>query len=75
MDPLCGWCYGNAGNLQQLAQQFDGKLPVEIVPAGMWAGVNVRKQSRAMAQYFIRHDRQIEAMTGTTFGKDYFFRR
>ncbi|WP_212004633.1 DsbA family protein [Chitinophaga sp. HK235] len=72
MDPLCGWCYGSADNLLKLTQQYAGRLAVEIIPAGMWAGVNVRTQSRAMAQYFIRHDRQIEALTGTAFGTDYF---
>lgn len=72
MDPLCGWCYGNYRNTLQTAERYKDSIPFEIIPAGMWAGQNIRKQSKQMAAYFIRHDEQIASLTGTAFGADYF---
>lgn len=71
MDPLCGWCYGNYRNTLQTAETYKD-IPFEIIPGGMWAGANVRKQSKQMAAYFIKHDEQIAKLTGTAFGEDYF---
>lgn len=72
MDPLCGWCYGNYRNTLQTAERYKDSIPFEIIPGGMWAGQNVRKQSKQMAAYFIKHDQQIASLTGTAFGAAYF---
>ncbi|HVI48671.1 MAG TPA: DsbA family protein [Chitinophaga sp.] len=72
MDPLCGWCYGNAANIIHTYETFREHIPFEIIPGGMWAGHNARMQSLQMAAYFRNHDQQIAAMTGTAFGEAYF---
>jgi putative protein-disulfide isomerase len=72
MDPLCGWCYGNSSNTQKLYDKYKDILDFEILPAGMWAGTNARKQSKQMAGYIKRHDLQVQQVTGTSFGENYF---
>jgi putative protein-disulfide isomerase len=72
MDPLCGWCYGNTTNTQKVYEKYKEKLEFEILPAGMWVGVNARKQSKPMADFIKRHDPQVQQTTGTEFGSDYF---
>lgn len=72
MDPLCGWCYGNSANTQHLYDTYKNQIDFEILPAGMWIGENARKQSKPMAQYIKKHDLQIQQVTGTAFGQDYF---
>ncbi|MFH7018882.1 DsbA family protein [Flavobacterium sp. FlaQc-47] len=72
MDPLCGWCYGNAANTQKLYNKYKEILDFEILPAGMWTGANARKQSKPMAEYIKKHDLQVQHTTGTAFGEAYF---
>jgi putative protein-disulfide isomerase len=72
MDPLCGWCYGNIENLQQIYNKYKDVLDLEILPAGMWTGSNARRQSKPIAEYIKKHDLQVEQDTGVAFGKDYF---
>lgn len=72
MDPLCGWCYGNSTNTKKLYEKYKGLIDFEILPAGMWTGENIRKQSKPMAQFIKKHDPQVEQTTGTKFGNDYF---
>jgi putative protein-disulfide isomerase len=72
MDPLCGWCYGNAETIQRLHDAYKTEMPIEILPAGMWTGANARMQSKAMAAYIKKHDLHIQQQTGTPFGMEYF---
>lgn len=72
MDPLCGWCYGNAANTQKLYNKYKEIFDFEILPAGMWTGANARKQSKPMAEYIKKHDLQVQHTTGTAFGEAYF---
>lgn len=71
MDPLCGWCYGNTENTVKLYQKYKYRLDFEIIPAGMWTGSNVRKQSPQMVNFFLKHDAVVAARTGAAFGKEY----
>ena len=36
MDPLCGWCYGASGAIQQLAKAQD--FSIELLPVGLFSG-------------------------------------
>jgi len=49
MDPLCCWCYGNSSNTQKLHEKYKYILDFQLLPAGMWADTNARKQSKQMA--------------------------
>ncbi|WP_221405371.1 DsbA family protein [Flexibacter flexilis] len=71
MDPLCGWCYGNEDNVLKLYEKYKSTVDFEVIPGGMWAGDNVRKQSPQMVNYFMRHDEAIAKKTGATFGTAY----
>ncbi|CAD0004793.1 DsbA family protein [Flavobacterium chungangense] len=72
MDPLCGWCYGNTTNIVKLYEKYKDNLDFTILPAGMWTGENARKQTTQIAAYIKKHDPQIQQITGTEFGNDYF---
>lgn len=72
MDPLCGWCYGNHQNIERLYLNYNAEFDFEILPAGMWSGANVRKQTPQMAKYIANHDRQIAKTCGVIFGVSYF---
>ncbi|RKR04591.1 putative protein-disulfide isomerase [Flavobacterium sp. 90] len=72
MDPLCGWCFGNSTNIAKLHEKYKDKFDIDVLPAGMWAGANARKQSKHISAYIRKHDPQIQQITGTEFGKDYF---
>jgi putative protein-disulfide isomerase len=37
-DPMCSWCYGFTPVIRQIAEHFDGRLPVRLVMGGLRAG-------------------------------------
>ena len=45
MDPYCKWCYATSDAIQQLFDALEGKLPCEVIPAGMLAGEFTQVQS------------------------------
>lgn len=71
MDPICGWCYGNIGNIKSLYNDFKDQVDFEILPGGMWSGNNIRLQSPQMTNYFLKHDASITERTGIEFGEKY----
>lgn len=71
MDPLCGWCYGSNQTIQDVYDTFRDRVDFRVIPGGLWAGANRRRQSPAMTAYFLKHDRAITERTGTRFGKQY----
>ncbi|MES0869355.1 DsbA family protein [Pseudovibrio sp. SCP19] len=66
-DPLCGWCYGSAPRLADLAKSFE----VEMVPAGLFAGAGARPLDRSFASYAWTSDQRIAKLTGQTFSSTY----
>jgi putative protein-disulfide isomerase len=72
MDPLCGWCYGNAATIEKLQAEFQQTYEFEVIPGGMLAGKNARTQTASFRNYVLAADKRIAAMTGTEFGEAYF---
>ncbi|MFD2785271.1 DsbA family protein [Hymenobacter rubripertinctus] len=40
-DPLCAWCYGMSPVIEQVQQQFGGRLDVSVLCGGMFTGEQV----------------------------------
>ncbi|RXQ91585.1 DsbA family protein [Ancylomarina salipaludis] len=71
MDPLCGWCYGNSKTLEKLWEKYNNTYTFTVLPGGMWTKANIRTQNTAMVNYFMKHDKRIEELTGVKFGMPY----
>ena len=71
MDPHCKWCYGTSDHIQQLYDTLEGKLPFEVIPAGMLAGEFIQVQSPENAFAIQRSNANIAKETGKAFGKAY----
>lgn len=67
-DPLCGWCYGFTPVIQQLQQQYRGKIAFEILSGGMALAPDHRPAS-AMYNYIRDAHKRVEATTGIRFGQ------
>lgn len=66
-DPLCGWCYGFTPVIQQLQQQYAGKMEFEILSGGMLTGDN-RRPASSMHAYILQAHTRVEETTGVKFG-------
>ena len=71
MDPLCGWCYGNAETIERLADAFSSSYDFEILPGGMITAPNTRTQTVSFRNYVLAADRRITELTGAEFGEAY----
>ncbi|MEJ8473275.1 DsbA family protein [Roseibium algae] len=68
-DPMCGWCYGAAPVVEQLAAH-DG-ITLKVQPTGLFAGAGARAQDAGFASFAWPHDQRIAQMSGQTFSEDY----
>lgn len=71
MDPHCKWCYATSDAIQQLNDTLEGKLPFEVIPAGMLAGEFSQIQSPVYAFAHRKLDASITKETGIVFGEGY----
>ena len=71
MDPHCKWCYATSDAIQQLNDTLEGKLPFEVIPAGMLANEFTQVQSPVNAFAQRKTDANITKETGKAFGKAY----
>jgi putative protein-disulfide isomerase len=69
-DPLCGWCYAAHPALVTLAA--DTRLPLRLLPSGMFAGPGGRPMTAAFRDYAWQHDQHIQQMTGQPFTETYY---
>lgn len=67
-DPLCGWCYGAAPVIGQLAQHPD--IQLALAPTGLFAGSGQRMDA-AFAEYAWANDQRIAGLTGQRFTEAY----
>ncbi|HEY0274147.1 MAG TPA: DsbA family protein [Chitinophaga sp.] len=66
-DPICGWCYGFTPVVQALQLQHP-EMTFQVLSGGMVTGDH-RYPIERMEQYILKAHKQVEAMTGITFGK------
>jgi putative protein-disulfide isomerase len=70
MDPLCGWCYGFSGVMQELQEQYKERYSFSVIPGGMITGARVAPVSE-MANYILGAYKRVEDYAGVTFGEPY----
>lgn len=68
MDPLCGWCYGGGAVITALHERYQARADFDLLPGGMWAGTEAKRQTPALARFIREHDEQVRAATGAEFG-------
>ena len=68
LDPLCGWCYGAAPVIGQLAQQ--ASIQLDLLPTGLFVGGD-RTMDAAFAEYAWSNDQRIAQRTGQSFTEAY----
>ena len=68
-DPLCGWCYGASGALEQLSR-VDGAT-IQLSPTGLFAGEGARAMDQSFADYAWQNDQRIARLTGQVFSEAY----
>ena len=69
-DALCGWCYGFAPVMQQLAAAYREQLTFEVVSGGMVTGGRIGPIGQ-VAPYIKTAYRDVEQATGVTFGEGF----
>ncbi|HEX8329435.1 MAG TPA: DsbA family protein [Hymenobacter sp.] len=66
-DPLCGWCYGMSPNINQLQQDFAGRVDVSVLCGGMVTGEDVGPIAETW-DYLKQALGDVERTTGVEFG-------
>ena len=70
MDPLCGWCYGFSGVMQELQGRYKSEYEFTVIPGGMITGARVAPVSE-MADYILGAYKRVEDYAGVKFGEPY----
>ena len=71
-DAYCGWCYGFSKVIQQVALEFKDSLETEVLSGGMVLPEKPVHIS-ATAGYIQASYKNVEELTGATFGSDYLW--
>jgi putative protein-disulfide isomerase len=72
-DPMCSWCYGFSPVIAALAEQFEDRLPLDLVMGGLRAGNS--EPMRDKDKDFIRGSwTRVGAATGQPFDMSFFDR-
>lgn len=66
-DPLCGWCYGLSPVINQIQQEFAGRVDVSVLCGGMIKGEDVEPISDTW-EYLEQSIGEVEKVTGVQFG-------
>ena len=66
-DPLCGWCYGMSPVINQIQQEFAGRIDVSVLCGGMVTG-NDAGPIAGSWEYIKNALGDVEAVTGVLFG-------
>ena len=72
-DPMCSWCYGFLPVIGALADQFEGRLPVEVIMGGLRAA-NTQPMRPKDKDYIRETWTQVEATTGQPFDMSFLDR-
>ena len=66
-DPLCGWCYGMSPVINQLQQEFAGRIDVSVLCGGMVQGDDAGPIAGSW-DYLKSALSDVESVTGVQFG-------
>ncbi len=72
-DPLCGWCYGAAPQIERLAAYLQEQpgTGLSLAPTGLFSGAGARRMDAGFADYAWANDVRIEQLTGQRFSERY----
>lgn len=71
-DALCGWCYGFSPVIKKIAEEYKGKLELEVLSGGMVI-TEKAKHISLTAPYIQQAYKVVEETTGMQFGPDYLW--
>ncbi|MES2646915.1 MAG: DsbA family protein [Bacteroidota bacterium] len=71
-DAYCGWCYGFSPVIKKVWEEYKDRLAFDVLSGGMIINENP-VSIRASAGYIAKAYKQVEALTGIVFGKDYLW--
>ncbi|MEO6537736.1 MAG: DsbA family protein [Ferruginibacter sp.] len=71
-DAYCGWCYGFSPVIKKIALEFKDRIQIEVLSGGM---ILPEKpvHIKVSAGYIANAYKNVEALTGIHFGKDYLW--
>ena len=72
-DPMCSWCYGFSPVISALAEQFEDRLPLDLVMGGLRAG-NTEPMRQQDEDYIHSAWTKVGTATGQAFDMDFFNR-
>lgn len=71
-DAYCGWCYGFSPVIKQLEETYRGKVAFDVLSGGMILP-ETPTHFGTMAGYIQTAYKQVEKLTGVTFGPDFLW--
>jgi putative protein-disulfide isomerase len=71
-DAYCGWCYGFSPVIKKLSEEYKEKIIFDVLSGGMVMPDNAQPIS-TMAKYISEGYKNIEQLSGITFGDDYLW--
>jgi len=71
-DAYCGWCYGFSPVIEKIANDYKMQLDIDVLSGGMILPEKPVHIS-ATASYIANAYKNVEELTGITFGKDYLW--
>lgn len=71
-DAYCGWCYGFSPVIKEIATDYKKQLGFDVLSGGMIFTENP-KHIGVMAGYIAEAYKNVEAVTGITFGESYLW--
>lgn len=71
-DAYCGWCYGFSKVMTRIADEYKGKLSIEVLSGGMIFEEQPRHIS-AIANYIKGAYKNVEERSGIKFGADFLW--
>lgn len=71
-DAYCGWCYGFSPVIKKLEETYRGKVAFDVLSGGMVLPETPTHFS-TMATYIQTAYKQVEKLTGVTFGPDFLW--
>jgi putative protein-disulfide isomerase len=71
-DAYCGWCYGFSNVIKKIADEFKSQVFFEVLSGGM-IPPEFKQHISKTASYIKGAYKQVEALSGITFGEDYLW--
>ncbi|HEX6333176.1 MAG TPA: DsbA family protein [Flavisolibacter sp.] len=71
-DAYCGWCYGFSRVMTRIAREYSDRVHFDVLSGGMIFDENP-PHIGAMANYIQTAHKQVEEVTGVSFGKDFLW--